>query len=40
MPAFIVRLVNLFRAFAADGARIALENVALRRQLLVLKRSA
>lgn len=40
MSAFIVHMVNLLRAIAADRARLAIENVALRQQLLVLKRTA
>ncbi len=37
---FVVHLLNLVRALASDRARLALENVALKQQLLVLKRTA
>ena len=38
--ATIAHLFTLIRSLAADRARLALENVALRQQLIVLKRSA
>ncbi len=38
--AFIVHLLHLIRAVVADRNRLALENVALRQQIVVLKRTS